>query len=353
MGWNSWNTFRDTIDDATVRRIADNMVSSGMRDAGYIYVNIDDSWAGQRDLLGNITSNNQRFPDMKGLADYLHARGLKLGLYSSPGPKTCLGYTGSYGHEQQDANTFASWGVDYLKYDWCTAANVYNTSQMPWVYGAMATSLQNTDRPIIFSICQYGLDSVQLWGPKAGGNLWRTTVDISDSWESMRSNIEYDEKLAAYAGPGTWNDPDMLQIGNGNMTMDEYKTQMSLWALSAAPLLASNDLRSMSADTQSILLNGEVIAIDQDLLGKQASAIKDHDLEIWTKPLADGGLAVGVLNLDSATKQTTVNVQGLASNKSIKSVRNLWTHENLPVANGSVTANIASHATLLLRITDE
>src|SRR5437763_3141034 len=242
MGWNSWNKFASRVDDATVREIADAMVSSGMKDAGYLYVNIDDTWEGDRDAQGNIQSNS-KFPNMKALADYVHGKGLNLGIYSSPGPNTCAGYEGSYGHEQQDARTYAAWGIDYLKYDWCGARNLYSDEEMQAVYQPMGEALQATGRPIVYSLCQYGRSDVWKWGPDVGGNLWRTTGDIRDSWDSM-SRIGFgQDELAPWARPGHWNDPDMLDIGNGAVNDPEYKVHIRLWAMLARALSAGNDLR--------------------------------------------------------------------------------------------------------------
>jgi alpha-galactosidase len=349
MGWNSWNLFADRIDDQTVRTMADALVSSGMRDAGYSYLNIDDTWEGVRDAQGNLQSNH-KFPDMKALADYVHSKGLKLGIYSGPGPRTCGGYPASYGHEEQDARTFAAWGIDYLKYDWCSATRIYNDDQLKAVYQKMGDALEATGRPIVYSLCEYGLGSVERWGPAVGGNLWRTTGDISDEWSSMIGNVEKQVPTAPYAGPGHWNDPDMLEIGNGHMTDDEYRTHMSLWALAAAPLLAGNDIRIMSVKTKSILLNKEVIAIDQDPLGKQASPVKSGDLETWIKPLADGGVAVGVVNLGPAATKATVDSSDLQIAGPVKKARDLWTHKNVKFTNGAYSANVPSHGVLLLRV---
>ncbi|HEY7393735.1 MAG TPA: alpha-L-fucosidase, partial [Gemmatimonadaceae bacterium] len=245
MGWNSWNKFAGRVDDAAVRAMADAMVASGMKDAGYEYINIDDTWEGERDAAGNITSNT-KFPDMKALADYVHSKGLKLGIYSSPGPNTCAGYEGSYGHELQDARTFAAWGIDYLKYDWCGARNLYTDEEMPQVYQIMGDALASVSHKIVYSLCQYGRLDVWKWGPDVGGNLWRTTGDIRDAWDSMSRIGFAQDTLGSYARPGHWNDPDMLEIGNGAMTDDEYRTHMSLWSMLAAPLLAGNDLRTMT-----------------------------------------------------------------------------------------------------------
>jgi len=268
MGWNSWNKFASRVDDSVIRETADAMVSGGMKDAGYLYINIDDTWEGERDAKGNIQSN-KKFPDMKSLADYVHAKGLKLGIYSSPGPNTCAGYEGSYGHEEQDARTFAAWGIDYLKYDWCGARTLYSDEEMQALYQKMGDALRATGRQIVYSLCQYGRQEVWKWGPEVGGNLWRTTGDIRDSWESMSKIGFGQDELGEWARPGHWNDPDMLEIGNGGMTEDEYKTHMSLWAILAAPLLAGNDLREMTSSIRDILTNREVIAVDQDKEGKQ------------------------------------------------------------------------------------
>lgn len=349
MGWNSWNLFADKVDDQTVRTMADAMVSSGMRDAGYIYVNIDDTWEGLRDAHG-VLHTNSKFPDMKALADYVHSKGLKIGIYSSPGPRTCGGYPASYGFEKQDAEMFAAWGIDYLKYDWCSAATVYSNDQLQPIYQRMGEALHDTGRPIVYSLCEYGMGKVETWGPKVGGNLWRTTDDIRDEWDSMMFNIEKQVPTAAYAGPGHWNDPDMLEVGNGHMTADEYRTHMGLWALTAAPLLAGNDIRTMSDVTKSILLNKEVIAIDQDPLGKQASPVKSGELETWVKPLADGGVAVGVVNLSSSAATATVKASDLLPGKKVKHARDLWAHKDVKFTDGAYSGEVPSHGILMLRV---
>jgi len=280
----------------------------------------------------------------------VHSKGLKIGIYSSPGPRTCGGYPASYGHEMQDAKAFASWGIDYLKYDWCSAGNIYKNDALQPVYQKMGDALQATGRPIVYSLCQYGMGSVEKWGADVSGNLWRTTGDISDEWDSMISNVEKQVPTAPYSGPGHWNDPDMLEIGNGHMTDDEYRTHMSLWALAAAPLLAGNDIRTMSDVTKSILLNKEVIAIDQDSLGKQASPVKNGDLETWVKPLANGGVAVGVVNLGPAAAQATINASDLHLAGRIKKARDLWAHKDVQFKGDAYAATIPSHAVLLLRV---
>jgi alpha-galactosidase len=349
MGWNSWNLFAEKVDDQTVRTMADAMVTSGMRDAGYIYINIDDTWEGVRDANGNLQSNH-KFPDMKALADYVHSKGLKIGIYSSPGPRTCAGYPASYGHEKQDAETFAAWGIDYLKYDWCSAGSIYKDADLQSIYQKMGDALQATGRPLVYSLCEYGHGSVEKWAPEVSGNLWRTTGDISDKWDSMIDNIEKQAHTAPYAGPGHWNDPDMLEIGNGHMSGDEYRTHMSLWALTAAPLLAGNDVRTMSEETRSILMNREVIAVDQDALGKQATPVKNGELETWIKPLADGGIAMGIVNLGSAPTSATVTLKDLGLNAPVTSVRDLWAHIEVGFANGVYITQIPPHATRMLRV---
>jgi alpha-galactosidase len=349
MGWNSWNLFAEKVDDKTVRTMADAMVSSGMKDAGYIYVNIDDTWEGTRDEKG-VLHTNHKFPNMKALADYVHSKGLKIGIYSSPGPRTCGGYPASYGHEEQDAKMFAEWGIDYLKYDWCSASTVYKDDKLQPIYQKMGDALRSTGRPMVYSLCEYGNGSVEKWGADVDGNLWRTTGDIRDEWGSMIDNIEKQAPTAPHAGPGHWNDPDMLEIGNGHMTDDEYRTHMSLWALTAAPLLAGNDIRTMSESTRSILLNKEVIAIDQDPLGKQASPVKEGDLETWVKPLSDGGVAVGVVNLGSSPKTATIKQSELPTPSTTKSARDLWSHREVTLTNGEYAATIPAHGVLLLRM---
>ena len=353
MGWNSWNKFRNQVSDKMIREMADAIVSSGMRDAGYIYVNIDDTWeAAHRDANGNITTNN-KFPDMKALAAYVHSKGLKLGIYSSPGPKTCAGYEGSYQHEVQDARTYAAWGIDYLKYDWCSASQVYDNTQatMAGAYAKMGNALLHSGRAIVFSLCQYGNLDVGEWGERVGGNLWRTTGDISDRWQSME-HIGFDLQPGRekYAGPGHWNDPDMLEIGNGGMTDSEYQTHMSLWSLLSAPLLAGNDIRSMATPIANILMNKDVVAIDQDRLGKQAVRVaKEGTTEVWSKPLHDGGWAVGLFNRGADTATVAARFSDIGANGS-HYVRDLWAHKDLGLMAGEYSAEVPSHGVVLIKI---
>jgi alpha-galactosidase len=350
MGWNSWNQFANHIDDATVRGIADAMASNGMRDAGYVYVNIDDTWEGQRDARGNIQPN-RKFPDMKALADYVHSKGLKLGIYSSPGPDTCEGYEGSYGHEEQDAQTYAAWGIDYLKYDWCGAFTLYKDSEMQTVYQKMGDALLASGRDIVFSLCQYGLVDVWKWGPAVGGNLWRTAGDIRDSWESVSAIGFSQDRFAPYARPGHWNDPDMLEIGNGHMTDTEYRTHMTLWSMLAAPLIAGNDLRNMSASVHEILTNREVIAIDQDKAGHQATRVwQSGQQEIWSRELAGGDIAVAVFNRAAQDANITFRWADAGISKTPSCIRDLWRHANQTVAKSTYSARIPGHGVVLLRL---
>lgn len=349
MGWNSWNKFAGRVDDKTIREIADALVTSGMRDAGYIYLNIDDTWeAPERDKDGNIRTN-EKFPDMKALADYVHSKGLKIGIYSGPGPRTCAGFLGSYGHEEQDAKTFAAWGIDYLKYDWCAASAVYHRDEHKPAYEKMGLALRATGRPIVYSLCQYGWMKVEEWGAEVGGNLWRTTGDIRDAWDSM-ARIGFGQNgREKYAGPGHWNDPDMLEIGNGGMTDTEYRTHMSLWSVLAAPLLAGNDVRSMTDETKAILLNKEVIAINQDKLGAQGFRVSQNgDLEVWKKPLSDG-VAVALFNRGAAPAKMSVKWSEVGVTKKANKVRDLWAHADVKAADG-FEGEVASHGVILLKV---
>jgi len=350
MGWNSWNKFAGRVDDAAVRAMADAMVTSGMKDAGYQYINIDDTWEASRDAQGNITTN-KKFPDMKALADYVHSKGLKIGIYSSPGPNTCAGYEGSYGHEEQDARTYAAWGIDYLKYDWCGARNIYTDQEMQAVYQKMGDSLLKSGRPILYSLCQYGRDDVWKWGPEVGGNAWRTTGDIRDTWDSMTKIGFSQDELAAWAAPGHWNDPDMLEIGNGGMTDDEYRTHMSLWSILAAPLLAGNDLRNMNPAILEILTNREVIAIDQDKDGKQGRRIaKSEDQEVWAKSLSGGAQAIGLFNRGGTPAKITAKWADLGLKTAPVHARDLWAHSDLKLDGVEYSVTVPAHGVAMLRI---
>ncbi len=362
MGWSSWNHFADRVTDADVRAAADALVSSGMRDAGYAYINIDDGWQGKRDRHGRL-HGNARFPDMPALAAYVHARGLKLGLYSSPGPWTCAHYRGSWKHERKDAQTFAAWGVDYLKYDLCSYGNRLDTkygkpspanaearlADEQAAYRRMHEALLATGRPIFFSLCQYGNYQVWRWGATVGGNGWRTTGDITDNYTRM-AEIGFGQfGLAPYAGPGRWNDPDGLEVGNGGMTEDESRTQMSLWALLAAPLLAGNDLARMSPDTLALLTEKSVIAVDQDPLGREGDRVaREGSTEIWARPLAGGATAVGLFNRGDRPQPVTVSLAEIHAGGN-KIIRDLWAEIDVQPANGAYTAHVPAHVVVLLR----
>ena len=356
MGWNSWNKFRNTIDDATVRGMADAMVSSGMSKVGYTYVVVDEGWSSSRDAKGNIIGN-EKFPDMKRLADYVHSKGLKIGIYSSPGPQACGGYQGSYGHEVEDAMTFAAWGMDYLKYDWCSARRIYQPTreELQGAYQKMGDALLRTGRPIVYSLCEYGLGDVWEWGAKVGANLWRTTYDISDHWTSMESIGFSQLPIASYFRPGHWNDPDMLEIGNGGMTADEYRTHMSLWSLLAAPLMAGNDLRSMTEETKEILMNTEVIAIDQEPEAKPVKRIaQEGKTEVLARPLKDNSVAVGLFNRGDQPAEVSVrwdslNLREVLGGKVLQT-RDLWKHEAVPVTGDRYTATVPVHGVVMLKV---
>ncbi|OOG40576.1 alpha-galactosidase [Rhodanobacter sp. C06] len=367
MGWNSWNHFAEHVSDKDIRAAADAMVASGMRDAGYVYINIDDGWQGQRDASGEIHPN-AKFPDMKALADYVHARGLKLGIYSSPGSKTCAGYTGSLGHEAQDARTYAKWGIDYLKYDLCSFQQVMDTRYpddraaqmrlMEAAYEKMRRALDAAGRPMVYSLCQYGWDAVWEWGasPAIRANLWRTTDDVRLNWMSIHANATQQEGLAAFAGPGHWNDPDMLEVGNevgGNkLSMPENRAHFSLWAMMAAPLIAGNDLSAMSPPVRTVLTNRAVIAIDQDPLGKQGTrAYADGEMEVWTRPLAGGGLAVAIFNLGPERYGTHPFHLDLArlGLQGAQQGTNLWTGKPLTLED-SQPILMKTHDVLLVRL---
>jgi len=358
MGWNSWNHFHRNVTDAVIRAQADAMVSSGMRDAGYTYINIDDTWEAEHRNADGTIQTNEKFPDMKALADYVHSKGLKLGIYSSPGPLTCAKFEGSYGHEEQDAKTYAAWGIDYLKYDLCglrvqmKAAPSHEAAHKIMVdaYIKMRDALRSTGRPIVYSLCQYGDDAVWEWGTEVGGNLWRTTGDISDKYASMSAIGFSQAGLARFAGPGHWNDPDMLEVGNGGMTAEEYRTHMSLWAILAAPLLAGNDLSTMTPETIAILTNRDVIAIDQDRAGKQGDRVSaEGPIEIWTKPLADGSKAVGVFNRHPGQLTTQVDFSKLGFKGAVKA-KDLWLGKDLGKIASPYTVTVPGHGVLLLRV---
>lgn len=348
MGWNSWNHFGCDVSDSLIRGTADAMVSSGMREAGYRYVVIDDCWQVARSADGTIIADSTRFPrGIKALADYVHSKGLRFGIYTDAGTKTCQGRPGSLGHEVQDARTYAAWGVDYVKEDWCNAAGLDARAQ----YLRFRDALRRTGRAIVLSICEWGSNQPWEWAP-AIGNLWRTTDDISDSWGSMLGNLDQSAQHAAVAGPGHWNDPDMLEVGNGGMTDGEYRAHFSLWALQAAPLMAGNDLRTMSDSTRTILTNAEVIAVDQDALGAQGILVwaDGADLQVWSKPLRDGGRAVALLNRADTAAKITAWFRRTGVRTDSARVRDLWAHQDVGTFRGQYADTVPAHGVRMLRV---
>ena len=373
MGWNSWNCFAGGVSAEKVKAAADAMVSSGLADHGWSYVNIDDFWqnkpgsndptlqGAERDENGAIVSN-KRFPDMKGLADYIHAKGLKAGLYSSPGPTTCGGCVGSYGHEAQDAKTYADWGFDFLKYDWCSyGGKAFGEGHWRWAhpYWIMGTALKAQSRDILFSLCEYGCENVSAWGNLVHGQSWRTTGDVFDTWPSISGAIERQKRLFPYAKPGAWNDPDMLCVGkmtwNGfsgsRLAPNEQYTHISLWALVASPLMIGCDMTKLDDFTFSLLANDEVIAIDQDPLGAGAGCVAEGaDWEIWARPLADGSIAAGLYN--KALKEQTVTLDMEALGILCKwTVRDVWSRQDEGVFLGKYEVSVPGHATHLVKLT--
>jgi alpha-galactosidase len=349
MGFNTWNKFGCDVSEQLIREIADAMVASGMRDAGYRYVVIDDCWQVYRDTSGTIVADPQRFPGgIRALADYVHARGLKFGIYTDAGTNTCEGRPGTLHHEEQDARTYAAWGVDYVKEDWCHSSGLTAPTQ----YRLFHDALVATGRPIVLSICEWGSHRPWEWGPGIG-HLWRTTGDIQDTWASMLRNLDLTAMHQAVAGPGGWNDPDMLEVGNGGMTDDEYRAHFSLWAILAAPLLAGNDIRNMSDATRDILTNREVIAVDQDSLGTQGWLAEQAvpGLQTWVKPLGDGSRAVALLNRTAVAAELRADWAAIGLPPGRAAVRDLWAHADRGTFTGSYAVRVPSHAVVLLKVT--
>lgn len=359
MGFNNWNSThcRPEFNEAMIRGIADKFISLGLKDAGYKYVNIDDCWAyWKRAKDGSLQPNPVRFPSgIKALADYVHARGLKFGLYSSAGTWTCQprkenrGFPGGLGHEKQDATTFASWGVDYLKYDNCNNQKVDAIKR----YTAMAEALRATGRSIFYSVCEWGENKPWLWAgkPPVDAGSWRTTEDVSDNYASMLKIFKENVVLDAYAKPGHWNDPDMLEVGNGGMTDTEYRSQFSLWSIMAAPLLIGTDLRTIKPDALQILLNKDVIAVDQDPLGVQGKQVSDvNGIHVIVKPLKDGSRAVALFNETDAAHGVSVGAAeiGLKQGTSYR-LRDLWAHTDA-TGDGALKVSLPAHATAIYRI---
>ncbi|MFZ5551224.1 MAG: glycoside hydrolase family 27 protein [Pseudomonadota bacterium] len=358
MGWNSWNKFACNVSEQLIRQQADGMAASGMKAAGYRYIVIDDCWQKSRDADGNIQADPERFPSgIKALADYVHSKGLKFGLYSDAGSLTCGGRPGSAGHEFQDARQYAKWGVDYLKYDWCHTGS----RNAEAAYTIMAKALRESGRDIVLSICEWGNNQPERWAQPVG-HLWRTTGDIYDAWEGqkdwshgMTNILDMQVERAAHAGPNGWNDPDMLEVGNGGMTTTEYESHFSLWAMLAAPLIAGNDLSKMDADTVRILTNKDVIAIDQDPLGKQARrALKEGDLEVWVRPLQGGEYAAVLFNRGKTAAEMTLEWDRLGLPATQKAtVKDLWSKKVTKNVSGSHGGKVAPHGVLMFRIIPE
>ncbi len=384
MGWNSWNCFANKVTAEKIRSAADAMVKSGLINHGWTYINIDDYWQNTVDAphtgrwdatLGGPLRNpdgtinsNSRFPDMKALASYIHAQGLKAGLYSSPGTSTCGHCEGSYEHEQQDAQSYAGWGFDYLKYDWCSYKLIYKLEEgvagMEKPYKAMGDALAKASRDVVFSFCQYGMSDVWKWGAQDGGNCWRTTGDIRDTWKSMLSNGEKQKGLESFAGPGHWNDPDMLVVGQvgwhkqlhpTHLTADEQYFHISLWCLQASPLLIGCDLTQLDPFTLGLLTNDEVIDVDQDPLGKAAHVVvpaekeSSYPIEIWARPLEDGSMAVGLFNVGPAAAQATLNWSDLHLAGAHK-VRDLWRQKDLGTFDQKFQSEVPSHGVVFVRL---
>ncbi len=364
MGWNSWNVWGTSVDDTKVRAAADEMLASGLAGHGFQYINIDDGWEAGRDAQGVIQTNG-KFPDMKATAGYVHGRGLKFGIYSSPGPTTCGGYTGSYQHEAQDAQSYADWGIDYLKYDWCSYDDaVHGDHSLPSLqrpYAVMREALNGTHRDILYSLCQYGWGDVWMWGaaPRIGGNSWRTTDDIQDNWGSLHAIYEGQTGHQNYAGPGRWNDPDMLMVGVvgfGNthpthLTPNEQILHISLWCLLSAPLLIGCDMTKLDPFTRALLSNDEALDVDQDPLGHPARRVSDQlDIgEVWARPLFDGTQAVGLVNPNPWASTVTVHWSDLGL-KGPQPVRDLWLHQAAGTPPRQYSAEVPAHGCILLKV---
>lgn len=369
MGWNSWNKFACNIDEKLIREMADVMVSNGMKDAGYTYINIDDCWHGDRDSLGFIHPDPERFPSgMKALADYVHSKGLKIGIYSDAGSQTCGGRPGSRGYEFQDAMTYAEWGIDYLKYDWCNTEGL----RAEGAYKTITAALKNAGRPIVLSICEWGNDKPWEWAQNVG-HLWRTTGDIYNCFDCIHDHgtwkslgvmhiLDMQEGLRRYAGPGHWNDPDMLEVGNGELSQEEDRAHFSMWAMIAAPLMSGNDLRNMNKNTLEVLTNREVIAVNQDSLGIQGFKHEVNDsVECWLKPLDDGAWAICYLNRSSEVKDISINWQDFQvtdefSNRHFNpirtpyKIRDVWKKKDLGKTERKMNYKLAGHDVLMFKL---
>lgn len=361
MGWNSWNVWGTSVTAGKVKAAADAMIKAGLFNYGYRFVNIDDAWEGSRSNEGEIQTNS-KFGNMKALADYLHSKGLGLGIYSSPGPKTCAGYEGSYQHETQDAVTYAKWGIDYLKYDWCSYGNLYpnpTQAELEAPYSKMSSALKAVPRDLVFSLCQYGMGDVYKWGSKVGGNLWRTTGDITDSYQSMSSIAFEHSPKSPYVKPGGWNDPDMLVVGKlgwgdhprpTHLSGNEQITHITMWSLLAAPLILGCDLTSLDPWTKALVTNHDVIEVDQDPSGHAATRLVQTDTggEIWVRKLYDGTFAVGLMNRGRVRQRLKVRFWQLGMHGR-KPVRDLWMRRDLRKSRG-ISVDVPGHGAKLFRV---
>jgi len=354
MGWNSWNKFHYDINETIIKKVADSFISKGLKDAGYTYIVIDDAWQAGRDKNGKVLADKVKFPSgIKALADYIHSKGLKFGIYTDCGDKTCGGYEGSLNHEESDAKTYAEWGVDYLKEDWCNTSGL--DAQMQ--YKKMSAALSASGRPILFSLCEWGLSSPWLWASNVG-NMWRATADIADCWDCTAGNLlgwtvilEQSVNLAPFAGPGHWNDPDMLEVGNSGLTLTESRSHFSMWCMLAAPLIAGNDISNMNDSIKNILTAPELIAIDQDSLGLQATRIRNASgLQVWQKPLNDGSIAVALLNLSAANNSMLVTWKDLGLEAGNATVRDLWRRTDLGVFKDTFKITVPTHGIVVVKI---
>ena len=355
MGWNSWNTFEVGISEDLIKEIADIIVSSGMKDAGYEYIVVDDGWeAMERDSEGNLVADSEKFPSgMKALADYIHSKGLKFGIHNCAGNTTCNGFPGGRGHEYQDARLYASWGVDYLKYDWCD----HGTADAKETYKTMSDALYAAKRPIVYSLCEWGGNKPWEWGADIA-HLWRTTGDITDCYNcqgeydmGLRFILKLQQGLEKYAGPGHWNDPDMLEVGNPGLTLVESRSHFSLWCMLAAPLMAGNDLRKMTPGILAILTNKDAIAINQDPLGKQAYLYMEHPSKlIYIKELSDGDWAICWHNTGDQTYTQRITWKHFGFLDGVYEIRDIWQNKVIGTTSKEIEVDIASHDVLLYRL---
>lgn len=361
LGWNSWNAWGLSVSDEKVR-ISAKAMADHLINHGWTYINIDDGWeAPQRAADGELPANT-KFPDMKKLTDYVHSLGLKMGIYSSPGPRTCGGYLGTYQHEEQDAKMYADWGIDYLKYDWCSYSEIAprnpDLQELKKPYVVMRAALDKVNRDIMFSLCQYGWGDVWKWGAEVGGNSWRTTGDITDTWSSLSRIGFIQDKASPYAQPGNFNDPDMLVVGkvgwgprlhNSRLTADEQYTHISLWSLLSAPLLIGCDMGQLDDFTLNLLTNDEVLAIDQDASGKQAYKLIDKDsVQVWVKELKDGNRAIGIFNLNSTLKKPEVNFTDIKVGNTLL-LRDVWRQKDLGKFTNKFLCSIPAHGVVFLK----